>query len=229
MAFRRGEARLETPQGVYTIKPGRLACLPAGSSWRLATAHGFQCIGITVRQPADGYHFGAACGVLATPAIQHLLAVVEQELSGAHLRTSGLLTHLALALVELVQRQAAAELAAPAAHAKDYWANRVQAILEANLDSSLTLEAQLAELDLSPRQLRRHFHAMTGMGPKAWQSRRRLEQACRLLRETETSLTELALALGYASLQHFSDCFSHALGCSPTAYRRAATSPRESP
>lgn len=49
----------------------------------------------------------------------------------------------------------------------------------------------------------------------------RLDRACRLLRATDTPLTDVAAALGYADQSHFTRVFSARLGISPSRFRAA--------
>ena len=51
-----------------------------------------------------------------------------------------------------------------------------------------------------------------------------MERAAFLLRETDRSVTEICLDVGFTSLGTFSRTFSAILGESPTAYRRRAVS-----
>lgn len=49
----------------------------------------------------------------------------------------------------------------------------------------------------------------------------RIKRACRLLEQTDASATAIALDLGFATPQHFSETFKRATGEAPTAYRSA--------
>ncbi len=68
----------------------------------------------------------------------------------------------------------------------------------------------------------RTFRATFGETPHRYLQRRRVERAAFLLRETDRSVTEVCLDVGFASLGTFSRTFRAVVGESPTAYRRHA-------
>jgi transcriptional regulator GlxA family with amidase domain len=68
----------------------------------------------------------------------------------------------------------------------------------------------------------RSFRAAFGETPHRYLQRRRVERAMFLLRETDRSVTEICLDVGFTSLGTFSRTFSGIVGESPTAYRDRA-------
>jgi AraC-like DNA-binding protein len=68
----------------------------------------------------------------------------------------------------------------------------------------------------------RTFKATFGETPHRYLQRRRVERAAALLRDTDRSVTEICLDVGFASLGTFSRTFHDVLGESPSAYRRRA-------
>jgi len=68
----------------------------------------------------------------------------------------------------------------------------------------------------------RSFRAAFGETPHRYLQRRRVERAMFLLRETDRSVTEICLDVGFFSLGTFSRTFSDIVGESPTAYRKRA-------
>jgi AraC-like DNA-binding protein len=77
---------------------------------------------------------------------------------------------------------------------------------------------------VSPKHFIRTFRATFGETPHRYLQRRRVERAMFLLRETETSVTGVCLAVGFTSLGTFSRTFRDIVGESPTAYRRRGVS-----
>jgi AraC-like DNA-binding protein len=65
----------------------------------------------------------------------------------------------------------------------------------------------------------RTFRATFGETPHRYLQRRRVERAMFLLRETEKSITDICLDVGFASLGTFSRTFSEIIGDTPTEYR----------
>lgn len=82
--------------------------------------------------------------------------------------------------------------------------------------------AQMALMTgLSRYQVLRHFERAYGLPPHAWLSSRRAEHALRLIRGGDT-LTEAALASGFADQSHMTRAFVHHYGFTPGAWRKAA-------
>jgi len=65
----------------------------------------------------------------------------------------------------------------------------------------------------------RTFRATFGETPHRYLQRRRVERSMFLLRETDRSVTDICLDVGFSSLGTFSRTFSEILGESPTHYR----------
>jgi AraC family transcriptional regulator len=78
--------------------------------------------------------------------------------------------------------------------------------------------ARLAHL--SPFHFHRAFSAIFGETPHAYRTRRRLERAARLLKETDTPVIDVCLDTGFESAGSFSTLFQRRYGASPTAFRR---------
>jgi len=72
---------------------------------------------------------------------------------------------------------------------------------------------------VSPRQLNRLFHDRLGRSTMGYYRDLRLETARALLRNAPLSLTEIALATGFANSSHFSTVYAQAYGEPPSSYR----------
>jgi AraC-like DNA-binding protein len=95
------------------------------------------------------------------------------------------------------------------------------------LDSESADDMSVADMArcccLSPSRFHRVFSLATGLTPKAYQRRRRLERAAHLLRETELSLAQVADRTGFSDQFHLSRRFSREFGVPPSAYRRTTS------
>jgi AraC-like DNA-binding protein len=98
-------------------------------------------------------------------------------------------------------------------------------LLDASLDRQVTLFELARQVHLSPFHLQRRFREATGVTPREYLLRRRLERARELLLEGAT-VTETAAATGFSSPGYFSTVFRERVGITPTAFRRGASSPR---
>lgn len=77
-----------------------------------------------------------------------------------------------------------------------------------------------AEVGLSARHLRRLLQQHVGAGPLQVHQTRRLLLAKQLLSETTLTMTEVALAAGFASIRRFNSAFKDAYGRAPSELRR---------
>ena len=97
----------------------------------------------------------------------------------------------------------------------------VLAWLEQHLEADLPLSELAARAHLSERSLLRHFRTATGLTPHQHLLRLRLNQAARLLRESDASIADIAWHCGFRDSNHFSYQFHRRMGCRATAFRRA--------
>jgi AraC-like DNA-binding protein len=68
----------------------------------------------------------------------------------------------------------------------------------------------------------RTFRATFGETPHRYLQRRRVERSMFLLRESDRSITDICLDVGFNSLGTFSRTFREIVGQSPLAYRRSS-------
>lgn len=98
---------------------------------------------------------------------------------------------------------------------------RVLAFIEEYLSETISLATLSAVAQLSPYHFARAFKQSLGMPPHRFHMNRRAERAKVLL--PNRTVTEVALAVGYAETSSFSSGFRRATGMSPTEFRRALT------
>ena len=92
------------------------------------------------------------------------------------------------------------------------------ALLRENLAETPTLEQIGRRVGCSPFYLSRIFSRETGRSIFQYLRALRLERAAELLRAQELNVTQVALAVGYASPSHFSTAFHETYGCCPGLY-----------
>lgn len=98
--------------------------------------------------------------------------------------------------------------------------------IKANLAAPLRLPDIARMSGLSIRQLQRQFSASTGLTLSEYIVRCRVMEACRLLRETELSLGQIAVDVGFYDQSAFNRAFQKYMPVRPLEYRRAQTTPR---
>ena len=85
----------------------------------------------------------------------------------------------------------------------------------------LDVAAVAALAYISVAHFSRSFRAVFGETPHHYLQRRRVERAMFLLRETDRSVTDVSLDVGFGSLGTFSRTFRDIVGEAPSAYRAA--------
>jgi AraC-like DNA-binding protein len=91
--------------------------------------------------------------------------------------------------------------------------------IDRNYREPLDLDRLAAVARVSKYHFARSFEVAYGETPIRYLTRRRIERAQDLLRSANLTVTEVCMAVGFASLGSFSAKFSQLVGESPTAYR----------
>jgi AraC-like DNA-binding protein len=97
-------------------------------------------------------------------------------------------------------------------------AQKVMALLQANLAGPPSLEQLGQKVGCSPFYLSRTFSSEVGMTIPQFLRKVRMERAGELLGSGRYNVTEAALEVGYSSLSHFSQAFCQTMGCCPVLY-----------
>lgn len=101
--------------------------------------------------------------------------------------------------------------------------------LNANPDQIVSV-AELARLSkLSVPRFQMRFKAETGLSPIQFVQRHKIEMARSQLRHSKTPVTEVALALGFCSSQHFATVFRQFTGQTPQEFRSGRPISRAKP
>jgi AraC family transcriptional regulator len=87
------------------------------------------------------------------------------------------------------------------------------------LSGDLSLPEIAAQANLSPYHFARLFKQSTGLSPHQYVVRERVERSKGLLRGTDLSVGEVALAVGFANQSHFARRFRQLTGVAPSAFR----------
>lgn len=95
-------------------------------------------------------------------------------------------------------------------------------LMEANKESLLDRETLAAAAGLSIRQLERLFQSQMHTTIREHYLKIRLDEAMRLLRETDLSRLMIAVACGFSSTSHFSRSFRDRFGTTPGRARAAS-------
>jgi AraC family transcriptional regulator len=100
----------------------------------------------------------------------------------------------------------------------------VKEILATRFKEGLSLHHIAAEVYTSPYHLSRIFRQQTGLTIHNYLSQIRLRTSLDYVAQTNSTLTDLGLELGYSSHSHFTQAFRRTFNISPSAWRRSASS-----
>ena len=93
-------------------------------------------------------------------------------------------------------------------------------LMGANIEEPLTPDALAGLTGISRRQLERLFRAHLDCTPTQYYLRLRLNNARRLILQTEKSIVDISIACGFSSAPHFSKCYHDHFGLPPRDERR---------
>jgi AraC family transcriptional regulator len=98
---------------------------------------------------------------------------------------------------------------------------KVRDLMVTHLEDEFSLTRLAREAGVSEFHFSRAFKRTTGFKPSQYFINLRMERARRLLRETNRSIIEIGLNVGYTSPSHFARIFHREVGISPSRYRRS--------
>jgi len=232
--FTRGSGRITVNGTTRGYGAHNAIFLPPG------TMHGFdmlgQVLGFAVFLPADPaldwpeepLHLRCREGRLQAE-LTGLIENLERATGAADAETSTELFHLSgLMSVWLKRREAEAERGTPPLRerAADRLSAAFTALVERDFREARGVADYAADLGVTPTHLSRACRATCGRSALTILIDRRLYEARRLLRDTETPVQDVARAAGFASPAYFSRAFRAEIGVSPTEFRAGQPSRR---
>ncbi|MCC8954184.1 helix-turn-helix transcriptional regulator [Bradyrhizobium sp. Pear77] len=96
---------------------------------------------------------------------------------------------------------------------------RIRDHVDANIEQRISVEALARLANLSVCYFVRAFKRSVGLTPHDYLIRRRVERTMEMLSHTNLSLSEIALAAGFADQSHCARRFRQHVGMSPRDYR----------
>lgn len=102
-------------------------------------------------------------------------------------------------------------------------ARQVEAYVEANLDTQLSLEELAAITRTSASYFLRQFKIRFGMPPHTYVVQRRVNHAQHLLAKTALPIKDIAGKSGFSDQSHMTRVFQRLLNTTPSGYRQAVT------
>ena len=102
---------------------------------------------------------------------------------------------------------------------EEWWQEIQEIVKEEYLNPDFSTETLSESIHLTQRKTSAIIRDKTGLTLKAWVAEIRLQEAARLLKETQEQVVQIAYQLGYSSANHFNRQFKSKYQCTPTEYR----------
>ena len=98
---------------------------------------------------------------------------------------------------------------------------KTRKFIEEHSAEELSLRRVAKAVNKHPNYLSERFKQVTGLNFVDYVARTRFEKACRLLRDGDRRISDIAFAAGFQSLSQFNRVFKRLCGKSPTQFRAA--------
>ncbi len=157
------------------------------------------------------------------PVLSMLLEQFRAEVTGHQTGSALFLQGLAQCLAVHLARDYRDDSADDIAHRNAlpaYKLRRVLTDMEGNLHKDFSLGALAEAAGMSEFHFSRLFKKATGHSPSQFFIRLRMARARQLLLETNRSIIDIGLDVGYSSPSHFSQVFKREVGVTPSHYRK---------
>jgi AraC family transcriptional regulator len=219
-----------------TLAPGSVWVLPAGDSITLRsdsvrapyirmTIDPRHVNRLLARSPDDetSVDLRRTYGI-ASPQLVHLLEALIAEADRGNPSGLVFVETLTAAVAHQLTRHAGVERPRP------LWARgglsprakrRVLELIDAKLDTSLTIDALAREVGLSRAHFARAFKETIGQPPHRYLLSLRLHRARHLLETPDAMLSDVALRTGFSDQAHFSRFFKREFGVTPGRLKRS--------
>jgi AraC family transcriptional regulator len=232
-------ARFSKHQIEGELESGNVAILPAGSSWSFQEENSSTCNVLLlflrplfVRNAVKDFdpsfknieltpQIGFQCQNLRLLATSLLGELNEASFAGQLYADS-----LAVALAMQVARHYS--------HARDlhpghggmapHRLRKAMGLIDEHLateqEGRVGLRSVAQQVGMSYFHFSRAFKQSTGVTPTNYIAERRIERAKKLMRETDSPISEIALRSGFSSQSHFTTCFRRVAGVTPRTFRK---------
>ena len=108
-----------------------------------------------------------------------------------------------------------------AVHSENEVVRQAQQFISENIRQKLSVPLVAEHVDVSPSYLTVLFHKNLQISPGEYIRRVKLQESKRMIRENDLNFTEIAAALQYSTVHHFSRQFKEKFGITPTEYAKS--------
>ena len=110
---------------------------------------------------------------------------------------------------------------ANSAHNENEIIRQAQQYISAHIRDKLSVPLVARQVDVSPSYLTALFHKNLQISPGEYIRRIKLQESKQMIREKNLNFTEIAAALQYSTVHHFSRQFKEKFGITPTEYAKS--------
>ena len=158
----------------------------------------------------------------AVQLLQQMLR--EQERMDRYSRDM-ILSQLAMLLLTLLRQTESPTnvklQTANAIHSENEIIRQAQQFISTHIREKLSVPLVARQVDVSPSYLTALFHKNLQISPGEYIRRIKLQESKQMIRENDLNFTEIAAALQYSTVHHFSRQFKEKFGITPTEYAKS--------
>ena len=110
---------------------------------------------------------------------------------------------------------------ANAIHSENEIIRQAQQYISTHIRQKLSVPLVAKQVDVSPSYLTALFHKNLQISPGEYIRRTKLQESKQMIREDNLNFTEIAAALQYSTVHHFSRQFKEKFGITPTEYAKS--------
>ena len=108
-----------------------------------------------------------------------------------------------------------------AVHSENEIIRQAQIFISSHIREKLSVPLVARQVDVSPSYLTALFHKNLQISPGEYIRRIKLQESKQMIRENDLNFTEIAAALQYSTVHHFSRQFKEKFGITPTEYAKS--------
>ena len=131
------------------------------------------------------------------------------------------LTYILLTILRDLDEPAAKLRTGNAIHSENQIIRRAQQYVNSHIREKLSVPIVARHADVSPSYLTALFHKNLQISPGEYIRRAKLQESKLMIREGSMNFTEIAAALQYSTVHHFSRQFKEKFGITPTEYAKS--------
>ena len=158
-------------------------------------------------------------------AVQLLQQMLREQERMDNYSKDMILAQLAMLLLTLLRQTESPTQAklqtSNAVHSENEIIRQAQQFISSHIREKLSVPLVARQVDVSPSYLTALFHKNLQISPGEYIRRIKLQESKQMIRENNMNFTEIAAALQYSTVHHFSRQFKEKFGITPTEYAKS--------